>query len=955
MSELIIGRLAEQTQPDPDAHFQDREGAVILSPVPEKDLEDVLAPLAKRTGVSPAQFVGERAVPFLEKCNFAEKVKGGWQLLPENLPTHQLALRVLEEKQGFLIESKIRSIVAKSMGKKVRETKLWLLADKRFRVATETEIPAKKVQGRGRLWGRVGWRLVNSPALEIVQEAGAIKKKDIIERAEKKAHLRTDLQAFFQPELDKRFAMEGGRWGKKTTKKKEEPTVISKREKRLRKEVGEKIDQFFEAQEPTKSVSRENLLSYLLGPSRNQASPSYLGDVDDVLSVKEGAGELVRVRFSEDNPYWRKASGLPTDKGIVGGGKKRGMDEGLLVGDAGLTMDLLLNLQSEVLYWLDGDFAEDGFPGVEPLLIITLNDFLNDEVTPLPPPLATALNAVLVPPGNWAEFEVELPGGESLVVLADFAHSVLYGLAAWINASAALGSVLTLEYRSVSRFRLEVLTPIRVPQLEDAEIEQLQRLQESPAEEITDLAGQILGAYPEGLGFEDLLHRFLFIRRVSRRALASALVSTFAFEAREGRWRFHEGRTSLGRRLSVYSAPVMGTPRRAWFWTAPSSLAEGDKLKLPPGMEVNEGDVIGCFNETGKSVAACVATKKKGGMVVERVLSWSPIETADLNLSTGWEEADPCDLMEILAQGEEGLIEAEIYSGFRKAFGSFQPEIAINQDVTQDLQELELLLGEGGMGGALGGLSWQMKKEFTWKTFQRILDEKYYSREDATRMDTEVFTQWLIQRPISWDAPTLILPTGSGETAVSVLETLLTTLETSDYAVTDDGLAVKGKEGREFLFPWVWLVSDQRRIKRIVEGEESLEVDDFLRGWFRHLGKLVDHRKLQVAMTRLSLHLKGLSGIEIEETGVRSYLAKLRKAQRKTLGESVTHRFSNAIVDLRALGSKECSEVMGQVPSAMGQGACLIVLTGPGQRIKLPGVIESEAHMGAVLARATIL
>jgi len=95
-------------------------------------LPDVRAKGEKETKTEA--FVRTYAKKFLDNCPFVHATEEDtWMLVPANLKAHKLAKETLEEGGNFVVEQKLRSMVAKKMNQKVSETRLYLEIDDDFK------------------------------------------------------------------------------------------------------------------------------------------------------------------------------------------------------------------------------------------------------------------------------------------------------------------------------------------------------------------------------------------------------------------------------------------------------------------------------------------------------------------------------------------------------------------------------------------------------------------------------------------------------------------------------------------------------------------------------------------------------------------------------------------------------------------------------------------------------
>ena len=179
------------------------------------DVEKSFKNYEKEIGLKADVFVSRYAKKFLENCPFVKREDDGWKLIPQNLKAHKLAKETLEEGGNFILEQKLRSMVAKKMNQKVSDTRLYLEIDEDFSnleilKSNPDSLTAQRQVGRGKIWGLSNWWLINDEAIKIIESEGPAKEKKLLSRVLEKELLSENLVPIFSPAIDKRFLSESG-------------------------------------------------------------------------------------------------------------------------------------------------------------------------------------------------------------------------------------------------------------------------------------------------------------------------------------------------------------------------------------------------------------------------------------------------------------------------------------------------------------------------------------------------------------------------------------------------------------------------------------------------------------------------------------------------------------------------------------------------------------------------
>ena len=915
-----------------------------------KDHEDSI-------GLKAKVFVDRYALKFLENCPFVRKENNDWHLIAKNLKAHKLAKEILEEGGDFILEQKLRSMVAKKLNQKVGDTKLYLEIDDDF---ANTEFLNSDYQvGRGRIWGLSNWWLINNMAIEVIKSEGPLKEKQLLMRVAEKEMLAENKIPIFSPNIDKRLLSESGNlWDVVKPKKKSlDSPKTGRLEIKIREEITKKIERILENQESKKSFSREEITTTLIGSAKGSRSSHYGEMLDEILSGFEQDETITKVRFEPKNPSWIKSESLPKiNIKKLSGIMPLAYLESSLLGDDIFDEALYKNLANPALYWLDGDFSEKGFPEVEPLLILTFNDFVNDEVNYVSQPLSNAIQGSLLGAGEWGEFTLETPNGDSLSVLINFKNQTLSGLGDWINGNAKPGDVYGFEYLGSSRFRLAKTKEIKNPILEDDELEKLLKLQEGKGLKIKDLIIEVLKDNVSGLTFSGIFNRIMFAQRISRRALMSELTRFYCFDSKDERWKYYPKREEFGEKFSTSAFPILGVETQCWAIRETINPLKGDSLNLNnPSIKTN--DLFAVINEKNELTNVFRVSKTKGKFIVKDSTIFEPILLEGFTLPQGKlkiiENSLFCDMNEI---AEKKLLDSEVYAGIKKAFTEFEAEVTVNQEITSSLEDLEGLLEDPGSASPFGGLAWQLQQKFNWKEFQKVLDAKIYSQEHENRLDVEKFSQWLTKRPVAWDSRSIIYPSGHGELTTAILEAIILIMKNADYMITDQSLNIRTSLGKDFVFDWEKLISDKKRIENIVNSEASFQLVEFLAGWFRRIVDIVEPRKLENIVTKLSFSLKGIGSVELDSRDLPEFMKGQKDSlQSSSLGAEKHIRYSSLFADFRGFSKAKIKKTLSLISSNISEGGLVVVVSSEDQKIQLKeGVLEEQLSMGPVIAKSYI-
>jgi len=928
------------------------------------DVEKSFRDYEQEIGLKADVFVSRYAKKFLENCPFVERKDDGWRLIPQNLKAHKLAKEALEEGGNFILEQKLRSMVAKKMNQKVSDTKLYLEIDDDFSnleilKSNPNSLTAERQVGRGKIWGLSNWWLINDEAIKIIESEGPAKEKKLLSRVVEKRLLSENLVPIFSPTIDKRFLSESGNlWDVVKPKKKSlDSPKTGRLEIKIREEITKKIERLLENQESKKSFSREEITTALIGSTKSSRSSHYGEMLDEILSDFEKGKLITKVRFEPTNPSWIKSESLPKiNTKNVSLIFPLPYPETNLIGDDIFDESLYGNLSNPALYWLDGDFSEKGFPEVEPLLILTFNDFVTDEVNYVSQPLSNAIQASLLASQEWGEFTLETPNDQSLSILINFKNQTLSGMGDWINGNAQPGDVYAFEYLGSSKFRIVKTKEIKNPVLEDDELEQLLKLQEKKGLTVKDLIVEVLKNNPGGLTFSGIFGRIMFAQRVSRRALMSELTRFYCFDSKDEKWKYYPKREEFGEKFSTSSFPILGVETQCWVVREAMNPKKGDSLNLN-NSSIKSNDLFAVVNEKTELTNVFRVNKKKGKFVVENSTNFEPISVKDFSFPQGKlkvvENSLFCDINEL---AEKKLLDSEVYAGIKKAFAEFEAEVSVNQEITKSLEDLEGLLEDSGSVSPFGGLAWQLQQNFNWKEFQKVLDAKIYSQEHESRLDAEKFSQWLTKRPISWDANSIVYPSGHGEITTAILEAIILIMKNADYVITDQSLNIRTSSGEDFVFEWSKLISDKKRIENIVNSEESFQLVEFLTGWFRRIVDVVEPRKLENIITKLSFSLKGVGSVDVDNRDLPEFI-KGQKASLQTslLGAEKHVRYASLFADFRGFSKAKIKKTLSLISSNISEGGLVVIVASEDQKIQLQdGVLEEQISMGSVVAKSYV-
>lgn len=923
-----------------------------------KDLENSFSKYEDAIGLDAKLFVKRYAMKFLSHCSFIKEWDDGWVLIPQNLKAHQLAKEILEENGSFMLESKIRSQVAKKLGQKVSETRLYLDIDDDFSL---TEGLRQEDQiGRGSIWGLCEWVLINNLAKTLIESRGPMKEKRIISMLLEDDLVTQEKKPVFCPQIDKRFIAESGNlWDVGRAKKKTlQAPKTGALEIKIREEITNKVERLLENQASDKSFSKEEITTALIGSAKSSRSSHYQDMLDEILSGFEKSKKITKVRFELKNPYWIKSESLPKiDIAKLDLLFPVAYPEHKLLGDDIFNENLFANLSDPALYWLDGDFSEKGFPEVEPLFILTFNDFVNDELNYVSQPLVNAIQASLIASNEWGEFVLQTPDKQELSILINFKHQIISGMASWVNGHAQPGDVYNFEYLGSSTFRLVKNKEIKNPSLDDDELERLLSLQEKRKLTFKNLIIEVLKHHPGGLTFSGIFNRLMFIRRISRRSLMSELTKFFCFDCKDEKWKYYEKRSELGEKFSASSFPITGIDTNCWVLHEDMKPEAGDSLNMVYGRAAHND--LFCIVDSNNQLTSVFRLAVKGKKcTIQDITNCEPMPLNNFEIpKAGLKQVENSVFCDINEELERVILDSEVYAGIKQAFATFEPNPSVNQEVTRSLEELEGLLEDSGSVSPFGGLAWQLQQKFTWQEFQKVLDSKIYSQEHEDRLDAGKFSSWLAKRPISWDAESIIYPAGHGELSTSILEALVSVMQNADYTIEEDSLNIRTGLNSDFVFEWNKLLSDQRRIKKIVDMEDSFELVEFLSGWFRRIAKIIEPRKLESVINKLSFHLKGIGSVDISDKDLPEFLKKAKSTSGGLgLSEEKQTKSATLFADFRGFSKAKIKKTLSLAPAILVDGGLLVIVSFESQKINFKdGKLEDQVSMGSTVAKSYIV
>ena len=923
-----------------------------------KDLEASFSEYEDAIGLDAKIFVKRYAMKFLSNCAFIKKWDDGWVLVPDKLKAHKLAKEILEESGSFMLESKIRSQVAKRLGQKVSETKLYLDIDDDFSLAEG--LSQEDQIGRGAIWGLCEWVLINNLAKTLIESRGPMKEKRIISTLIENDLVTQEKQPVFCPQIDKRFIAESGNsWDVGKAKKKPLQTPkTGALEIKIREEITSKVERLLENQASDKSFSKQEITTALIGSAKSSKGSHYQDMLDEILSIFEKSKKITKVRFELKNPYWIKSESLP--KIDV---KKLDLifplpySENQLLGDDIFNENLFANLSDPALYWLDGDFSEQGFPEVEPLFILTFNDFVNDELNYISQPLVNAIQASLLASNEWGEFILQTPDNQELSILINFKHQIISGMASWVNGYAQPGDVYNFEYLGSSTFRLVKSKEIKNPSLDDDELERLLSLQAESKLTLKKLVIEVLKHHPGGLTFSGIFNRLMFIRRISRRSLMSELTKFFCFDCKDDKWKYYEKRSDLGEKFSASSFPIVGLNTNCWILREEMQPEAGDSLNMVYGKAAHN-DLFCIVNSKNQLTSVFRLAVKGKKCTIQDITSCEPMPLDNFDIpKAGLNQIENSVFCDINEELEREVLDSEVYAGIKQAFTTFDPNPSVNQEVTRSLEELEGLLEDSGSVSPFGGLAWQLQQKFTWQEFQKVLDSKIYSQEHEDRLDAGKFSTWMAKRPIAWDSESIVYPAGHGELLTCILEALISIMQNADYTIEEDSLNIRTALNSDFVFNWNKLLSDQRRIKKIVDMEDSFELVEFLSGWFRRVAKIIEPRKLESVINRLSFHLKGIGSVDISDKDLPEYLKSEKSSQTSlSLSGEKQEKSATLFADFRGFSKAKIKKTLSLAPSVLVDGGLLVVVSFENQKVNFKdGKLEDQISMGSIVAKSYIV
>jgi len=139
--------------------------------------------------------------------------------------------------------------------------------------------------------------------------------------------------------------------------------------------------------------------------------------------------------------------------------------------------------------------------------------------------------------------------------------------------------------------------------------------------------------------------------------------------------------------------------------------------------------------------------------------------------------------------------------------------------------------------------------------------------------------------------------------------------------------------------------------------EDSFELVEFLSGWFRRVAKIIEPRKLESVINKLSFHLKGIGSVDISDKDLPEFLqsAKSSSAGLSLSGEKQT-KSATLFADFRGFSKAKIKKTLSLASSVLVDGGLLVVVSFESQKIIFKdGKLEDQISMGSIVAKSYIV
>lgn len=896
-------------------------------------------------------------LPVLNGQNFFNHLENEeWSLDYKKLPEHQCALKILRA-EGKVIPSRVlRERIAESLRLPLK--RVFFFPEKDPETFKKFSFPLKVEEGE--CWVPRDWRLINDEAVEILKrEKTPLNTREIEEKV--RAHYKlTEPILIFEPRWDDRFEAHKRKW----VLREEREAVIEKKatswvvEVTLKEKVIQALEEVLERMKHRpQPFSLNDLTQSLLGKEAQSVKDTlYFSLLKECLQAKEAQGKLVRVRGHRETfslrAAWRLSETIPPAVFTLPIREESFEPKPFeILSDRGLDPEMVAILKNPYDYFYDGDYEEHQFPPSGFCIFITYHEMLTGIVALSAPGKAFLKKELGLffegssgerphspETGPVAEVEVRIPDGTNLNIFIHLGTGLVFGLEDFISRYSEPGACYRVEV--TGSYQL-TLTPEVTPTLSEIPIitgEEIERLDEMipllPELSLFQVVVEILSQYKEGLTVMDLYHRVQYLRRTSRRHLFSLLCQHYAFQKKDQKWKIMPERLAWEKKKSllVHAREFLASQSFSFSFAGPKiplrEKEDGWTLTLR-GIKTlpRPRDYILLFSRhdsayVGSFFASAVHRINDAEVIIETpaLELWEVKVPLEKDWKVGLERTSLYPLRTTMLSKLLETFDRLSYAYWVKktltrSFRFVEMTPALTQKSKDEIQELKGYLEEEQSPFlALKGISWQLQMTPTYEEFNKILEEKHYSRGERTRLKPWEMQEAVLSLELSFPQRLLFFPLGEGEWALSILEDFKKQLIEGGYGVEEEGVKFF-LAGQEEILPWEKIVSDRRRVEKIRMREDDLNTDEALNALLERYTLGVEPRRSLFLIASLSLRFKGFGSLPLMNKRVEDFL-------RDSPGPDEVERngFDRIIGDLRNLSHKEVRSILTGIPSFLRTG-----------------------------------
>lgn len=922
------------------------------------ELERIVEEMQKKyfPDKSPQEITTSLVQPVLGNRRLFEVADGKYHLAYSNLPEHRAARDILDEQKRLIPFKELRELIGKRLKQPLKRVFFFPERDPTFK---QIELSADGVINA--YWVPLQWRVINDDAFELLRREKSVLSEKEVEEKVRLLEGETGDVFVFDPEHDPRFERQKKRWGVKGDAAapppgKESTWVVAET---LKEKVAASLESaLLNMAGEARPISLHYLSHQIVGKNVEEIRDTlYFTILYELLRQKEHKGELVLVRgdVSTVNPHlaWRLPQDIP--HGVYSVPPRTIPFEPApyeLLTDRGLDPDFVEQLSDPQYYFCDGDFSETQFPPSGSSLVITYNELMTGIVllgAPVKATLRKEMGLSFDVPAAGAhsvvELEVRTPGGNTHDCFVNLKTGLLFGLEDWISGSTEPGTVLRLRVAAPYVLTLEQAGLLEVPVLADEEFERLSALVEQAGRiALRMLVIQLLSAAKDGMMPLDLFHRVNFVHKAGRRHVYSLLCSSYAFQKKDSRWKFLPERLEWGeRRLPLaYSRDFAAHRAFAYSFAGtrpPLREKDGRRYLVSKSDKAiaRARDFLFLFSRgegafTADCVVQSVDRKKEGEewLEVPRFERWGfPVAPDKSSLELYSRAVDLIslrsgDVEAILQQYDRLFYVQTLKKSVIREFKAAVLPPSLSQKAKDEIKELEGYLEEDkGTFSVLKGMSWQLQMTPTFEEFQKILEEKFYSRGELVRLKP-----WELQQAMEKIRPSLprrilCLPLGDGESAVALLEEIKKLLNEGGYSPEEDGVRFF-VEGSEIAVPWERVLSDRRRADKIRSREDHLSLDEALAGALPEFFTCVEPRRDLFLIASLNLRFKAFHNLRLVFKPLDEFFREAVKPD-----ELNAKGYDLVVGDLRNLPARDLHTLLNILPSALKENGKSWFFSGP--------------------------